>query len=804
MTGAVTAPTKGHENTSGLGDLLLSRMTTPAGYIGTTPTALLGRSRDLERLAAVTAAPDAGLVTVTGPAGVGKSRLVMEFFRHRGTGPGGGVEVFDFAQVSDTSVAGLMLRQLREQCYEGSPAVRKALERVAAGKHTLLFDHYEDVADDLAPLLAEFRRCCPQLRIVCVGTARLGLYGERVVRIGPLATGSPAEDMPSAVARIPAVELFVQCARSVRPEFALTPENSRFVLALCRQAGGLPLAIELAASQVTLAEPDLILERFERGPGDLHRIDHHPYSRHSSIGDMVSWVFARLHPDERTQLIHLAVFQGPFTMRAAVGVLDGFHRAAYRTMEGLIDKSVLVPDERPRGELRLSVPHAVRLAAAGLLARLPVHAALRQAHAEHFRAAADAAATGGRPAPGPETRADLLAAFDHWREAGDGRAMAVIAHALRARCAGQAQARQCLRLTEEVLRTGVDDPRLHARTLEAAGALALRLCAPAARDHLTRACDAHRTAGDEPGALRCLALLGEEAYAAGDLDRARRRFEDCLASDAAAPTRRHLTRRLAAVLRDAGDLPRAAELALTALEAELGGAADAGEQAGAAPPDGYRDEAGGAVLARYVLATVRWLEHDSAQARALFADAAGQIGALPDTAPERPECLEILVIALRKWRRVTDWRLLTATLALADHLRRHQDGPPRPKPLHDLVAGTLAQAAQQLTAAEYACARRSGPDLPWQTPLRLIPPAPAPSPAPPVPGAPRDVPPDVAAALTKRELEVALLVAEGLTNRIIARDLGIAEWTVVNHLRKVMRKLSCQSRVQVTRRLSAP
>lgn len=828
MTGAAAAPTSTStsQNTSGLGDLLLNRMTTPAGYIGTTPTELIGRSRDLERLAAVTAAPDAGLVTVTGPAGVGKSRLVMEFFRHRGSGPGGGVEVFDFAQVTDTSVAGLMLRQLREQCYEGSPAVRKALERVAAGKHTLLFDHYEDVADDLAPLLAEFRRCCPQVRIVCVGTTRLGLYGERVVRIGPLATEGPQGTGRTTAAGIPAVELFVQCARSVRPEFALTAQNARDVLALCRQAGGLPLAIELAAAQITLAEPDLILERFESDSGDLHRLDHHPYSRHSSIGDMVAWVLARLRPEERTQLVHLAVFQGPFTMRAAVGVLDGLHGAAYRTMERLIDKSVLIPDERHDGELRFSIPHALRRAAAALLARLPVHSALRRAHAEHFRGAADAGAARGRPGPGPETRADLLAAFDHWREAGDGRAMAAIAHALREQSADPEQAMQCLVLTEEALRAvPADDLRLLARTREAAGSLALRLGAPAARDHLTRAHDAHRAAHDEQGARRCLALLGEEAYAAGEPERARRRFEEAHAAapgsaPEAAAARRHLTRRLASVLRDAGDLPRAGELALAALTEELGGGdapapapadrtdAVAGTGpaiAGPASVDDGPSQGRGALLARYVLATVRWREHDSAQARALFADAAEQIGTLPETAPERPECLELLAITLYAWRRVADWRPLTATLALADHLRR-QTGRPRPKPLRDLVAPILATAAQELTAAEYARAVRSGPGLPWQTPLRLIPPETPPPPPPPVPAPAQepDVPTDVATALTKRELEVALLVAEGMTNRIIARELGIAEWTVVNHLRKVMRKLGCQSRVQVTRRLSNP
>ncbi|UWE12171.1 helix-turn-helix transcriptional regulator [Actinacidiphila bryophytorum] len=256
-----------------------------------------------------------------------------------------------------------------------------------------------------------------------------------------------------------------------------------------------------------------------------------------------------------------------------------------------------------------------------------------------------------------------------------------------------------------------------------------------------------------------------------------------------AGTRRHLVRRLAAVLRDAGDLPRARELALAGLAEELG---DPGH-------------GGGALLTRYVLATVRWREHDSAQARALFADAAEQLGTLPESAPERAECLELLAVTLNSWHRVTDWPALTAALALADQLRR-RSGRARPKPLRDLVGPVLATAAQELTAEQYAGAVASGPAMTWQDALRLIPGEPPPPPPParvPAPAAPPPPTPSaVATALTKRELEVALLVAEGMTNRIIARELGIAEWTVVNHLRKVMRKLGCQSRVQVTRRLS--
>ncbi|WP_407561155.1 LuxR C-terminal-related transcriptional regulator [Streptomyces sp. 184] len=793
--GAVVAA-KEHEDASGQDDLLVGRGASPAGYMGATPTSLIGRTRDLDRLATVLSAPEAGLVTVTGPAGVGKSRLVMEYFRRFGSGPDGTVEVFDFGRVADAAAGTLMLRRLKEQFHEGATPARSALELLGPGRHTVLFDHYEDVADELSPLLAEFRRSCPQVRIVTVGTARLGLYGERVVRLRPLPTGHSAEaDLP-AVARIPAVELFVQCARSVRPEFKLTAENYRHVLALCRLVGGLPFAIELAAAQVKLAEPDLILERYERGTGDLQRIDRHPYSRHSGISDMVAWVFARLRADERLLLDQLAVFEGPFTTRAAAGVLAGFDATGYRTMERLIDASVLIPDERPDGELSLSIPSCFRQAAARSLALLPAHETLRRAHGEYFRtlAAARPAAepgatgTGRRPAFGPETRADLLAAFAYWREAGDGRSMAVLAGALREQSTGTAQTRQCLRLTEEALRAGVEDARLHARTLEAAGELAMRLGSGAARGFLAQARDAYRAVHDDAGVVRCLGLLGDEAYAVGDLVRARRRFEEGLAvtalpartggtGDPAAGGGRYLTRRLAVVLREAGNLARADELARTALAAELG-----------------REDFGGAVTARYVLASVRLLEQDSAEARALFADAAEQLGGLADAA-ERPECLELLAIALYKWRRITDWRLLTATLGLANRLRRRQ-GLARPRPLTELTTAILATASQELTADDYMWAWRSGAEMTWEAAMRLMPAEDA------RPVAGSEVPTDVADILTKRELEVALLVSEGLTNRVIARRLGIAEWTVVNHLRKVMRKLGCQSRVQVTRRLA--
>lgn len=776
-------------------DFISGRMISPAGYIGTTPTALIGRTHDLARLTSVLAVPEAGLVTVTGPSGVGKSRLVMEFFRQHRPGSGSAVEVLDFGHVADAAVLRNMVQQLKEQRDGGSHAVREVLERVGAGRHTVLLDHYEDVADELAPLLAEFRRWCPQVRIVSVGTTRLGLYGERVVRLHPLQTGDMAHAGLTAVARIPAVELFVQCARSVLPEFTLTAENSRHVQALCQLLGGLPFAIELAALQAKLAEPELILERFKGGFSDLRRIGHHPYSRHSSVSGLVSWAFAHLQADERMLLNQLAIFEGPFAMRAAAEVVDRPDGHIYRTMERLIDKSVLIPDQRHDGDLSLRIPNVVRLAAARSLSRLPDYPALRRAHGEYFRRVAystterepTVVATGGRVGPGPDIRADLLVAFGYWREAGDGPTMAVIASALGERCTGAEQAWQCLRLAEEVLRVGAGDAQLHARMLETAGEMAMRLGSAAARSYLGRARDAYEAVQDKDGRIRCLGLLGDEAYTAGDLGSARRLFEESLAALAeagrdtsagasAAAAYQYLTRRLAVVLREAGCLTQASEVAQAALAAELG-----------------RNDGNG-LLARYVLATIGWLQHDSAEARAMFADAAEQVGGLTD-ALEQPECLEMLAITLWKWRRVTDWHQLTSALGLAGQLRGRL-GLGRPEPLNEMITPILAAASQGLSAEEYTKAWRAGPELPWAAALRLVPRGE------PTAGAGTDMPADVADLLTNRELEVALLVAEGLTNRVIAHKLGIAEWTVVNHLRKVMRKLDCQCRVHVTRRVS--
>ncbi|RKS76646.1 tetratricopeptide repeat protein [Actinomadura pelletieri DSM 43383] len=755
MTGAAAAAA------GDVADLLFDRMIQPtavgpAGYDAAAPAPLVGRAGDLERLGSALTAPDAGVVMVTGPAGVGKSRLVTEFFRRHRTD--GTVEVFDFGQVADVPAFRRTLRRLRERRHE-SP---DGLEHLGEDGHTVVFDHVEDVAGDLAPLLTTIRRCCPRLRMVVVGTTRIGLYGERVVRLRPLPTKG------TAGATSPAVELFVHCARAVRPDFALTMENEDSVGTLCHLAGGLPFTIELAASQVALAEPDLILERFGHGSGDLRRIGRHPYSRHSSVGDLTSWVLARLHADEWALLTSLAIFEGPFTTRAAAEVVGGFDAATYRTMERLLDKSVLVPGERRHGEVILSVPNNVRLAAAGSLARLPVHPVLRRAHAEYFRTVTG---TGGL-----DLRADLLAAYGYWREAGAGEAMASIANALLGQSTGEAHDRRCLELVEEALRAGVDDPRLRARTLETAGETAMRLDVSKARGYLAQARDAYREADDEDGTVRCLILLADDAYATGDLDRARDHYEQALATDTEPPhpnERTSLMRRLAVVLRDAGSLGRAEEVARATLAAELG-----------------REDFGAAVLTRYVLASIRWLGQDSAETRALFADAAAQLGRLPETA-EQPECLEMLAIILGRWGRITDWRPLTAVLGTADRLRQ-RSGAARPEPLSEKIMPILAAAGEALTSDEYVRAWQAGAEPSWAEALRLVPDD---EPA-------ADTAPDVADILTKRELEVALLVAEGLTNRVIARRLGIAEWTVVNHLRKVMRKLGCQSRVQVARRLS--
>jgi hypothetical protein len=229
-------------------------------------TSLIGREQDIGEVAGLLGRPGARLVTLTGPGGIGKTRLAVAVAERLRGRFGAGVVFVPLAEVTDP---GLVLASIAraagvELAGTGSPLEALA-ERFSDSAWLLVLDNLEQIVQagrDLAELLAR----CPQLAILATSRTALGLAAEREYPVPPLLP--PASAPPGAtgvdlaeLAASPAVALFVDRARAVRPGFALTEDNAAAVAEICQRLEGLPLAIELAAARTRLLDPAALLRR---------------------------------------------------------------------------------------------------------------------------------------------------------------------------------------------------------------------------------------------------------------------------------------------------------------------------------------------------------------------------------------------------------------------------------------------------------------------------------------------------------------------------------------------------------------
>jgi predicted ATPase/transcriptional regulator with XRE-family HTH domain len=324
-----------------------------AASIPVPPTVLLGREADLLNLSACLAEPDVRLVTITGPGGVGKTRLALELAR-------------GIAE-KRTRVLFVALASIRSPSLV-APAIAEALgvvdatapdlpgrARVACdGTATvLILDNFEHVMD-AAPLVADLLATVEALRIVATSRAPLRVRGEREYALGPLALETNVETLqPADLGRSPAVHLFMDRARDVRPDIRLTSANLATVTAICQRLDALPLALELAASWIKVLTPEDILRRLARdvlgsplGARDLPE-------RQQTINATVAWSYQLLGRGEQHVFRRFGALPARFSIDAAVAVLAGRKTsaptidAAVDAAAGLIDKSLLVRVDAP-------------------------------------------------------------------------------------------------------------------------------------------------------------------------------------------------------------------------------------------------------------------------------------------------------------------------------------------------------------------------------------------------------------------------------------------------------------------------
>ena len=316
-------------------------------------TPIIGRERELAAVEALLLRDDVGLVTLSGPAGTGKTRLSMAVAAALADRFEDGARFVALAPIRDPDlVVSAIVRTLGLQ-ETGGMTLEATLESYLRDRELLLvLDNFEQVTD-AAPLIGRLLASCPYLKVLVSSRVLLNLYGEQDVPVPPL--GLPRADAPPPVDQLsdyPAIALFVQRARAIRPDFALTEANSAAVFQVCARLDGLPLAIELAAARVNVLPPESILARLERHgvAGSLQLLTHGPRdfpARHQTLRAAIGWSYDLLDGVERALFRTLGVFVGGFALEAAERVASGDGRGASgstSTSAGSHDSPLTAPE----------------------------------------------------------------------------------------------------------------------------------------------------------------------------------------------------------------------------------------------------------------------------------------------------------------------------------------------------------------------------------------------------------------------------------------------------------------------------
>jgi predicted ATPase/DNA-binding CsgD family transcriptional regulator len=338
----------------------------PAGsVIPAALTSLIGRTRELEGVNDVL--QRSRLVTVTGPGGVGKTRLALEVARRQLGRRLGGVWLVDLAAGSETPEVATETARVLGLGTRGGAI--DGLRRYLAERDVLLvLDNCEHVVEECAELAAVLLRSCPQVRVLATSREPLEVDGETVWRLDQL----DAED---------ARRLFLQRARRRRPDFLPDEEDDVIIGKICERLDRLPLAIELAAARTSVMSPAEILAGFEAHLGELAGVRRHSPAHHRSVRAAVEWSHRLLDPTDQEALRRMAVFVGGFHAEDAAAVVPGL---SLDVLARLVDKSVVSVVGGFRGRTRYRLLETVREYAHERLVAAGELDAARERHFRHF------------------------------------------------------------------------------------------------------------------------------------------------------------------------------------------------------------------------------------------------------------------------------------------------------------------------------------------------------------------------------------------------------------------------------------
>ncbi len=520
-----------------------------------TPTPLLGRETELATVCVRLLAPEVRLLTLTGPGGVGKTRLALAAAAAVGDAFADGVVFVDLVLVRDPALVPQAIAEAAgvSQAGEQQPLLSGLLDALRDRDLLLVLDNGEHLLA-AGPALAELLTACPGLTLLLTSRAPLQLRWEHELPVAPFPV--PDANLAASVSALqatPAVRLFVARAQAARPDFVLTEQNAADVLAICTRLGGLPLAIELAAARIRVLTPRVLLARLEGTPGGagsalqvLSGGAHDLPARHRSLRDTIAWSYDLLEAPEQALFRRLAVFVGGCTLAAAEAVGgpgDGRVAEVLAGLESLIAHSLLRQVAGPDGEPRFTMLEPLREYGLEQLAASGEEASVRQAHADYFLALAE---TDDLHGPGGSAlahrldadRANLRAAVSYCAAAADGgerllRSAAALGYFWFLQ--GQVSEGRAWCAAALATPAAATHLQLRARVLYSAGQLAWDACdLPAARALLEESISCARTTNDGRGLIRALYVLGEVLWDLGEQDAARAVVEESVARAQAA------------------------------------------------------------------------------------------------------------------------------------------------------------------------------------------------------------------------------------------------------------------------------
>ncbi len=360
-------------------------------------SALIDREQERAQAETLLQREDVGLVTLTGPGGVGKTRLAVQVAADLVPQFADGVAFISLASLKNPTLVVPTVARALGVPQTGDDSLEERLLAYLQPRDVLLvLDNFEQLIA-AAPLAAQTLELAPRLKLLVTSREPLRVRDEQIVPVPPLTQPDPAH-IPDLeyLMQIPAVALFVERAQEARPDFTLTSENAATIVEICQRLDGLPLALELAAAVLSLLPPAALLVRLERHLPLLSRGARDLPERQQTLRNTIAWSYNLLEEGERQLFRRLSVFAGGFTLEAVEAVCVFAAASTVSSSEAdagaavleqlaqLLDKSLVQPQQSVGGEPRFTMLETIGEYAQEQLEASGEAATVQQRHADYF------------------------------------------------------------------------------------------------------------------------------------------------------------------------------------------------------------------------------------------------------------------------------------------------------------------------------------------------------------------------------------------------------------------------------------